>query len=297
MNALKIFRPLNLAIIGLLQVLTFRFLDFESGYAFLTNPILWKLVASSIAISAAGYLFNDMLDTKTDSINKPEKMYIRFWNIKLAWLSFVLLNAFGLLLSNSINGSVFFIMFSVVNLMMIYSLWFKRWPFVGNLLVALFAGISIFVVYVAFLSQYPLGNISEEMPQYNQLIRYYAGFAFFITLIREMIKDLEDYQGDHETGAKTLPIVLGITTTRNLTLVLSVFILVVFAQINIYWFVPSFFQPLKWVVIGYQIVCVGVPLAAFCFNLSNARSTENFSFLSQLIKYVMITGFLSMLFL
>jgi 4-hydroxybenzoate polyprenyltransferase len=143
---------------------------------------------------------------------------------------------------------------------------------VGNITVAILTGLSIILVGFVYHSQ-------------NPLIFIYASFAFFMTLIREIIKDMEDLKGDNTFGCKTLPIVYGLRKTKFV--IYS--ILAAFAVIVI--ILNYFYKALPFM---YYVLFLFVPLLLFTFYLIRADMKKDFSRLSTFCKVIMLLGILSM---
>jgi 4-hydroxybenzoate polyprenyltransferase len=116
----------------------------------------------------------------------------------------------------------------------------------------------------------------------------YAAFAFFISLIREIIKDMEDVKGDATFGCQTLPIIWGIRRTKQLLYVLMVFFPVV---------LYSMAEHLHPYLMLYFFVLVFLPLVWLNLRLTRADTRREFGFLSSLCKFIMLSGVLSMLWL
>jgi 4-hydroxybenzoate polyprenyltransferase len=264
----------NLLIIGICQYFT---------VAFLMDPnLLWDwrllvLATSTAMIAAGGYLINDYYDVKIDLINKPERVVIGkslSRRSAILWHSFFSITgiALGFLLDWRIGLTHFF----STGLLWWYSNNLKRLPFIGNLAVALLTGLSVAIV-IALYPTFPVRDI---------LI--YALFAFYMTLVREIIKDMEDWKGDNTFGCRTLPIIWGIRKTKNL-----IYLLTVLFVLNLL-FIHFYLEPLP---IIYFVFFLFAPVAWLIFRLARADTTKDFFQLSGLCKIIMLLGILSMAFL
>jgi len=128
----------------------------------------------------------------------------------------------------------------------------------------------------------------------NKILRVtflYAGFAFIISLIREVVKDMEDMEGDRRYGCHTMPIVWGVIATKVFTAVwLSVLIIALIVvqiyALNLGW----------WLSVIYSVALVIIPLILIFKKLYTASTPKDYHSLSSLIKVVMFTGILSMIF-
>lgn len=236
----------------------------------------WRLLVlstSTVLIAAAGYIINDYYDIKIDLINKPERVVIgKSITRRYAIFFHTVLSLFGIALGLVLNWRIGAINFASVFLLWWYSNDLKRQPFIGNFVVALLTGIGITLVDVLYKSG-------------NSLIEIYATFAFFMTLIREIIKDMEDMKGDTTFGCKTLPIVFGMRKTKMIIYsILFVFTVVVLA-INI------FFVNLP---LTYFFILLFFPLLWLLIRLIRADTKKDFGWLSSFCKVIMLLGILSM---
>jgi 4-hydroxybenzoate polyprenyltransferase len=272
-SLLKLTRFGNLVIIGLAQYFTAGFLV---GMHTLNDIKLFLLSISTIAIAAGGYIINDYYDVKIDYINKPERVIIgKKITRRYAILFHVVLSILGIMLGIYLSWRLGAINIISVFLLWLYSNNLKRLPFIGNLTVAILTGLSIFVVEIFYNTN-------------NPLILIYAFFAFFMTLVREIIKDMEDLKGDNSFGCKTLPIVWGIRKTKFLLYI----ILVVFAGVVV--FLNQLYTALPF---KYHLIFLFIPLLWLLFRLIRADMKKDFTRLSIYCKVIMLFGILSMAFM
>jgi 4-hydroxybenzoate polyprenyltransferase len=263
----------NLLIIGVAQYFTAIFLiDQEKAY----DLRLLLLSVSTMIIAAAGYIINDYYDVKIDLINKPERVVIgKGMKRRYALFFHTLLSIAGVAIGAALNWKIGILNFFCAFLLWVYSNALKREPFIGNFAVALLTGLSILIINVLY-------------PPLSIAIVIYALFAFFITLVREILKDLEDLKGDDTFGCKTLPIVWGIRRTKAFIYVLIIFfsLTVVLLDLFVTSLPMSFFA---WTLF--------LPMAALAGWLVRADTKKDFYQLSQFCKYIMLAGILSMVFL
>jgi 4-hydroxybenzoate polyprenyltransferase len=131
---------------------------------------------------------------------------------------------------------------------------------------------------------------------FNQLIYWVIGFsvfAFFINLFREIVKDIEDFEGDIEYGRNTLPVVLGFKTSRVVaaSILLGVVIVIAYlfgAYLNYLPRTASF----DYLTLTYIIVALIVPIFYMLIKLLSAERKEDYHYVSQLAKYIMLSGLL-----
>ncbi len=270
---LKLTRFGNLTIIGLAQYFTAAFLIDKS---IVFDPELFLLSCSTILIAAAGYIINDYYDVKIDFINKPERVVIgRSIARRYAILFHVALSFLGILI-----GAYLSLRVGALNILSVFLLWLysnnlKRLPLIGNVAVAFLTGLSIYMVEVYYRTG-------------NSLVLIYASFAFFMTLIREIIKDMEDLKGDNTFGCKTLPIIWGIRKTKVVIyIILTVFSITVLV-LNYFYVGLSIY---------YFLLCLFIPLLILLLRLIRADRMKDFAWLSTFSKVIMLLGILSMAFL
>jgi 4-hydroxybenzoate polyprenyltransferase len=271
----KLTRFGNLVIIGLAQYFTAGFLV---GRHTLNDPLLFLLSCSTVLIAAAGYIINDYYDVKIDYINKPDRVVIgKAITRRHAILYHVVLSALGVLIGLYISWETKLLKIVAINVLSVFLLWWysnnlKRLPFVGNLTVAFLTGLSILMID----GLYRTGST---------LILIYASFAFFMTLVREIIKDIEDLKGDNTFGCKTLPIIWGIRKTKFVIYgILTVFSVVVVILNYFYKALPFW----------YFVVFLFLPLLWMLYKLIRADMKKDFSILSTFCKVIMLLGIISM---
>ena len=273
---LKITRVWNLLIIVLAQYFTALFLA-NGGLEFmevLLSEKLFILALSTCLIAAAGYIINDYYDVKIDLINKPDRVVVgKSMKRRVAMAIHTAFSIGGVLLALLIDWKLAVIHFLSAVLLWLYSNQLKRMPLVGNLSVALLTGLSIYVVHFIFQS----GHL---------LVIAYSLFAFCFTMIREIIKDMEDLKGDATYGCRTLPVIFGIRRTKVIIYLLSAaFLVTLFTLTYIYGD-----KELNWLSIGLII-----PLAVLSIRLRSADTIREYYMLSQYCKVIMLVGILSMI--
>ena len=232
------------------------------------------LCLGTVLITAAGYVINDYYDVKIDYINKPERVVVgRFLKRRSIIILHATLNTLGVLAGVLVSWQIGVINFLVIGLLWLYSNQLKRLPLLGNLTVALLTGLSVFVVYVLH---------RESI----FLFATYSFFAFFISLIREIIKDMEDVEGDKKFDCKTLPITIGIRKSKLVIyLICAIFLVTVAVLLQQ--------EPKFWWVFSGLVLMLGW----LCKQLFYADKSNDFANLSTLSKQIMILGLISMIFL
>jgi len=267
---LQLTRFWNLTIIGLGQYFAVIFFIDRNA---LFDIRLFLLSASTIMIAAAGYIINDYYDVKIDLINKPDRVVIgKSITRRFAIFFHTVLSAVGVGIGLLLGWKVGAINFFSATLLWWYSNNLKRQPFIGNFSVALLTGLSILIV-----------NILYHVSSIEVII--YSLFAFFMTLIRELIKDMEDLKGDHSFGCKTLPILWGIRKSKYWVYgELAVFSMIVVMINDRFVVLPMY----------YFIIFLFIPLLLLLIRLIRADTVRDFYNLSQFCKMIMLLGILSM---
>ncbi len=307
----KLIRWPNLVFIALTQALFF-YCVVQPEYAEagripnLAPPYIWWMILSSVLIGAAGYIINDYFDLNIDRINKPDKLIVervikRRWTI--VWhLAFSII---GVLIGVYIDWKTNVRFLGLANLacvllLFVYSISLKKKLLSGNILISLLTAWTILVITWCEVNQ--LSRVQSQFDA-ERIIKWafvYGGFAFIISLIREVIKDMEDIEGDRKYGCRTMPIVWGVNVSKTFTAVWLVVLIAAIIVLLIYIARVIFFTAdtrFWWIGILYCIVLILVPLVSIFRKLFKARSAADFHKLSSMVKLVMLTGILSIIFL
>ncbi|MCP9764588.1 prenyltransferase [Lacihabitans soyangensis] len=272
---LKLIRWNNLLIIAFSQYLVRYFLIQNAEYSIFSDWRFLILVISTLFIAGGGYVINDYFDVKIDQINKPKEVFVgRIIKRRYALLMHQVFSGIGIFLGLFLGWRIFIINVFSVSILWFYASVFKKKPFSGNLIVAFLTAMSISEIAI----YYEPGRI---------IIHIYALFAFFINLVREIIKDLEDMKGDAAHGSKTLPITLGIRKTKTiiyaLLILFVVLVLILLAKL-------SNFN--LWICFGI----LGILLMVMVYKLILADRKSHFAQLSRICKIIMLLGVASIVF-
>lgn len=294
MKYLKLIRYQNLLMLAFMQ-LVFRYLFLAQSYVDLAltdfNYIL--LVIATVCIAAGGYVINNIMDQDTDEIAKPQNRVVGVsisetvaynWYIGLTIVGV----GIGFYLSNVIYKPTFASMFILVaTLLYMYATSFKQIPVLGNMVVALMLSTSIIII--GLFDILPAIDVDNRfrMKEAFDILIHYAIFAFIINLIREIVKDMEDMDGDYQSGINTLPIAIGVQKTKIIVGVLTVIAIAILA-----YYVNSNLFELDYVVYYAMILIVG-PLIYFGVKLLNATTKKEYHHLSLVLKIILFFGILS----
>jgi 4-hydroxybenzoate polyprenyltransferase len=256
------------------------------------------ILFGSLFIAAGGYVINDYFDVDIDEVNKPHAMVVgkiisRRW--AMAW--HFMLSTSGLVLTYFGLVSLSQLYLVLANAFAILLLWFystkyKKSFLVGNLLIALLVSWSILIVFFSKVD--PFEVLAANSARQLQLFRFaalYAGFAFLSTLARELVKDVEDREGDRKFGCKTLPIMWGIPVAKLFTAVWSLILLALLGLVLFYMLQLQFYG-----VFFYTFIFVFLPLVGWIHRLRMATTTQDFSKLSRQLKWILLMGIISMAF-
>lgn len=259
------------------------------------------IVLSTVLIAAGGYVINDFFDKDIDAANGIGKVHdFSGWTMKTLYFVFSIIGiAIGLYLTYALKLRQFALTYLLTAaLLYFYSASYKRLPLVGNFVVAFLTAVAVFLpAFADYELQYAFRDI--KLPVINNkmynlrliiaITAAYAFFAFLISLVREIIKDMEDIEGDREFGCNTLPIVAGINNTKLIAIGLLLLIvgLILFLQIKQAWWesLPVF---------GYTILFVQVPLLILSVKLFLSAEKKHFKVASMIAKVVMVGGILSL---
>lgn len=260
-------------------------------------PFLW-LCLSSVCIAAAGYIINDYFDIQIDQVNKPDKMVInKYIHRHWAMAAHLSLSFIGISIGFYLDATTDIRFLGILNIistviLFFYSFSLKKKPISGNIVVALLTAWTILVI--TFCETIPLihhlnSTAARRITRYTFL---YAGFAFIISIVREVIKDMEDVDGDRKYGCNTLPIAFGMNSAKIFTIVWLIVLIGLLAVVSFYTLL------LHWYI--SMIYCILLLLLPTCYifrKLFKAQKSEDYHQLSQYVKIVMLLGIISMAFI
>ncbi|MCC2547511.1 geranylgeranylglycerol-phosphate geranylgeranyltransferase [Hymenobacter sp. BT175] len=236
------------------------------------------LALGALLVAAAGYIINDYYDVKIDAINRPERLVVgRAINRRHAILAHLVLSGMGV-----VAGLVLSPLIGLVNLGSALLLWgysarFKRLPLVGNLSIATLTAALVLLPELWVRTG-------------HTAVWVYALAAFLLTVVREIIKDVEDMRGDAQHDCRTLPIAWGVARTKWVTgFFLVCLAVLVAAAAGQAWYAG------RLLLGGWLLLAVLLPLAVLGRRLIRADRKRHFSHLSTWCKWIMLAGVLSMI--
>lgn len=243
----------------------------------LLAPRFGLLVLSALLVAAAGYIINDYYDVKIDAINRPDRLVVgRVVRRRTAMLAHLVLSGTGVALAALLSPLLGVVTLGAAALLWGYSARFKRVALVGN--------VSIGALTAALVLLPEL-----QLRTGNAAVWRYALAAFLLTVVREIVKDVEDMRGDAQHDCRTLPLVLGVARTKWV----AGFFLACLGVLTggaAAWLAAHG----RWPLAAWLGALVLLPLGALVRLLVRADRRRHFRQLSTWCKGVMLAGVLSM---
>lgn len=261
--------------------------------------VLMLLIISTVLIAAGGYVINDYFDVKIDRINRPDDVVVtRYISREGAMRLAIILSGIGVVTGLAAawwakSWTLMMIFVVIPGLLWFYSASYKRQLLVGNIVVAFTAALVPLLVAIAnadFL-RHLYGETLAYTPIIGELYIWlggFAAFAFLITIAREMMKDIEDIEGDREMECRTMPIVWGMKASKVIiTLVLGGTAVLV-GYLN--FFVLPF--PHDWQTLStrYAVFGLVVPIICAIILMWSANNKTELHRAQLITKFVMFMG-------
>jgi len=253
------------------------------------------LVAATVFITAGGYVINDYFDIKTDLINKGKVIVGTKIPRRQAMMWHNIFNIAGVSTGFYISYRAGYIwlgtLFLVVSgLLYFYSASYKRQFLIGNIVVALLtAMVPLLVVFYEWPALYKYYTINAiTLPKINFIIYWVGGFALFAfitNLIREIIKDIEDFEGDKAYGRNTVPVVIGVLSAKIVSFSLII-ITIVLLYLTWYFIINDT------ITLIYLSAAIVLPLLCVIYKLGISSNRKQLHSASNIMKIVMLTGIL-----
>jgi 4-hydroxybenzoate polyprenyltransferase len=271
---------------------------------FMSETLFLCLSIATVLIAAAGYIINDYFDVKLDIINKPKQLIIgKSIKRRYAMLLHTLINIIGIGLAAYVAFKInhpwlVLIQISCTGALWYYSVKFKKQVLVGNILIAILTALVPFTA-----GYYEMAVMFDTIGDsiYNTELKFmlfdmkymlywivgYSAFAFLLTLIREIIKDLEDIEGDEAFNCKTLPIVHGIDLSKRIAVGITLFIALWILTLEFMQVVSE-----DYISLTYFALCITFPLILVIIKIAKSSTKKDFFLISQSIKVIMLLGIL-----
>ncbi|MES2799563.1 MAG: geranylgeranylglycerol-phosphate geranylgeranyltransferase [Bacteroidota bacterium] len=284
MYFLRLIRPINLLIIVLTMYGAILYLFNGSSVKLIPYSELdfGLLVFSTVLIAAAGNIINDYFDVKADKVNKPDRLIItkhikRRWAIFWHWTFNCIGFFIGIYLSIKYQSLSFvFVQLMSINLLWFYSMYFKRKMLIGNVIISFLS--AMIPILVVIFYHFSMTKSTDRLEDYT-FIFIMAGFAFVLNFAREIIKDIQDIEGDKLIQVRSLPMIVGINTSL---VIAGVLLCVLPALMIIIWFFGA-----REITMVHAAALVDV-LAILVLIFASQR----LKIIDQLIKLTMLIGLL-----
>ena len=267
----------------------------------LPGYMLLLIILATVLIAAGGYVINDYFDVKIDRINRPDEVIVtRSISKPAAMRLSMILSGIGIacgiavaVLLKSLTIGILFVL--IPGLLWFYSSSYKRLFMIGNLIIALLAGVTPIVVAMT--------NVAVLQLRYETILPYttlvhdiyawlggFALFAFLLTWIREIIKDMQDQMGDRELECHSMPVVWGEQWTKVFVTGLIVITLAIIG--HLWWHILPF--PTAWTNLSTRYIALGIvtPLLCSVWLLWSDKIPSDYKVCQQVVKFTMLIGML-----
>ena len=267
----------------------------------LPGYMLLLIILATVLIAAGGYVINDYFDVKIDRINRPDEVIVtRSISKPAAMRLSMILSGIGIacgiavaVVLKSLTIGILFVL--IPGLLWFYSSSYKRLFIIGNLIIALLAGVTPIVVAMT--------NVAVLQLRYETILPYttlvhdiyawlggFALFAFLLTWIREIIKDMQDQMGDRELECHSMPVVWGEQWTKVFVTGLIVITLAIIG--HLWWHILPF--PTAWTNLSTRYIALGIvtPLLCSVWLLWSAKIPSDYKVCQQVVKFTMLIGML-----
>ena len=267
----------------------------------LPGYLLLLIILATVLIAAGGYVINDYFDVKIDRINRPDEVIVtRSISKPAAMRLSMILSGIGIacgiavaVVLKSLTIGILFVL--IPGLLWFYSSSYKRLFMIGNLIIALLAGVTPIVVAMT--------NVAVLQLRYETILPYttlvhdiyawlggFALFAFLLTWIREIIKDMQDQMGDRELECHSMPVVWGEKWTKVFVTGLIVITLAIIG--HLWWHILPF--PTAWTNLSTRYIALGIvtPLLCSVWLLWSAKIPSDYKVCQQVVKFTMLIGML-----
>ena len=254
------------------------------GHDFSLSVLLGTIVVFLMA--GAGNVINDVFDWKIDAVNKPDRPIpsgrITLRNARIyAGILYAVSAVLSLVISYLIHNFWFFVIIACSAVIIYaYSRYFKALPLVGNIVVGGMIGFCFVVGGFILLCNTKDWGIFR--------VSVYIGLlAAVANVARELIKDMEDVQGDQLGGARTFPVLYG----KKPSSVLSILLLAVTVAVHIYLYTFGIFNIAYIVILVLAVLLYGYSVyALIASKLEPAEAT-----CTKVIKFLKIAMAFSLL--
>ena len=278
-------------------IIRYGFLKLQNVGLALNDWMFALLVLATVLIAAAGYVINDVYDIETDEINKPGKNQIgKTISEEMGFNIFIGLNIVALIigfyLSNKVMKTSFLGIFIIASMLLyLYATSWKKIAIVGNLIIALLTAFSVLIIGMFDIIPAIYSENEALMKTLLSILFDYALFAFLVNFLREIVKDIEDINGDYNQGMNTLPILIGTQRTAKISAVFGLAIVCV-----LFWYINKNLMDNGLLIATiYGLIALVAPLVFFSIKIWSAKTQKEFHLMSSLLKLVIFLGILFIL--
>jgi len=268
------------------------FVDLQIGYI-----DFGLFVLANVLLAAAGYAINDYYDVGCDAVNKPDKnMLLGKIPRKHAYTLNFILNSvaciIGFYCAYKVGTLKLGFLFIIVALVLFYySLKYKRQFLTGNIVVGILAAYcvaSVWLFHFFALKANPeaFTDLIGSFGIITIFVGGYAVFAFIINFLREIVKDVEDLDGDKEYGFNTLPVRKGVKYAKSIVLALCILAMILLG-------VVQFFLFESYTMLSYYLFVIQILFIYLIIKTLKSNEKSDFHLLSIFSKIIMIAGLLS----
>lgn len=275
---LKTIRLPNLLMLALVQYLVCSYL-----LQVFTIPFYILVTLATTLIALGGYLLNDIQDLAIDETNKKLK-WIKDTNKlqakKLSYTALFVGLVLGLILSLQSSITLFpWFVFAAFTLIL-YAHYFSKNKLIGNLLIS---GLIALAILLCFYLGIEHPAFTRKYFNMNEIgVWVYSGIAFLLNWIREIVKDMEDMEGDRLGGRRTLPLLIGMRLTKGIIAFILMFFIFIFVFIHLRYDGELLFS--------FYLVALMVLAGLAAGQLFISKKSEDYHKVSTLIKWLMFLG-------
>ncbi len=274
LSLFSVIRGYNILIIVIAQYLASIFImahHLPVKQVVLDSNLFLIVISTALAIGS-GYLINNFYDSEKDLINRPKKTLLdNYVSQKTKLGVYFVLNFLSVIIASYVSFKAVLFFSLYIFTLWLYSHKIKRYPFLGTLTAGLVAILPFFIIFVYYRN-------------FEAVIIVHAVFLFFIILIRELVKDLENLKGDFTLDYSTIPVKYSVTYTKRLISILVISTIIP-ALILVLYFDSGYMD-------YYFLLCV-VLLIIFLFQIWRSEQKIHYLFLHNLLKFVIVLGVFS----
>ena len=273
LGAFYVVRIHNIFLLVFAQYLTSIFiLSSSESWKIIFDKNLFLVILCSTICIVSGFIINDYYDTKKDSINTPIKFKLgESINDKTKLFLYFFLNLLVVLVSSLISMRAILFFSIYIFFIWFYSHKLRKLVFIGNLFYSILTITPFFAILLYF-------------KKIEFIIIAYALFLFFILLLKDIVKDMKNIKGDFSVNHKTIPVVFGESFTKSLVSLLSI--------INIFLILNLFLNFNSGLMYFYYFLALAV-MIYFMFKLYFSKSTAQYLFLHNLLRFLITAGVFS----